>query len=83
MNPYPMLARTNSKEHDELDKLKNWWNEFNTELVRMGCVQYLMGDVLPEENYVVLGPLYEFIRRLKKFMDPNNIMNPSRVFGGL
>jgi FAD/FMN-containing dehydrogenase len=78
-----MIARTNVADPGEMAKLKSWWDEFNLELVRMGCVQYLMGDVLPAENYQVLGSLYELLRKIKNALDPNNIMNPSRIYGGV
>jgi len=82
-NPYPMLAKGNPTDEEELERMKIWWNELNTKLCAAGCVQYNLGDSFPDQNYEVLGEQWNLTRKIKKFLDPNMIMNPSRTYGGL
>jgi len=82
-NPYPMLAKGNPTDEEELERMKIWWNELNIELCAAGCVQYNLGDSFPDQNYEVLGEQWNLTRKIKKFLDPNMIMNPSRTYGGL
>lgn len=82
-NPYPMLAKGNPTKEKELERMKVWWDELNTELCAVGCVQYNLGDTFPDQNYEVLGEQWNLTRKIKKFLDPNMIMNPSRTYGGL
>jgi len=82
-DPYPMLAKANPTDPDELARLKKWWKELNIKLCAAGCVQYDLGDSFPAQNYKVLGPQWDLVRRIKKTIDPNGIMNPSRTYGGL
>jgi hypothetical protein len=78
-----MLAKANPTDPDELARLKKWWKELNIKLCAAGCVQYDLGDSFPAQNYKVLGPQWDLVRRIKKTIDPNGIMNPSRTYGGL
>jgi len=52
------------------------------EWVKMGCNPYDGGG--KTFNYKVywqkLGPYYELMKRIKKMIDPNNIMNPGIIF---
>ena len=82
-NPYPMLAKANPTDPHELEQMKLWWNELNTELCAAGCVQYNLGDTFPDLNYEVLREQWNLTRKIKAFLDPNGIMNPSRTYGGL
>lgn len=83
INPYPMLAVSNPLDEGEKRRIKLWWDELNTALVDVGCTQYLLGDSLPQHNAESLGPLYDLMLKIKRALDPNNIMNPSRTYGGL
>ena len=82
-NPYPMLASADPTNEEELERMKVWWTELNQELCGAGCVQYNLGDSFPDQNYEVLGYQWDLTRKIKKFLDPNGIMNPSRTYGGL
>ena len=82
-DPYPMLAKGNPTDEHELEQMKLWWNELNTELCAAGCVQYNLGDSFPDQNHEVLGEQWELTKKIKNFLDPNGIMNPSRTYGGL
>lgn len=82
MNPYPLLAISNPKIPEQLANIRKWWNELNTELTKIGCCQYLMGDALPQIVFDNLGPLYGFMKKIKTALDPNNIMNPQLTYGG-
>ncbi len=82
-NPYPMLAKANPTDPHELEQMKLWWDELNIKLCAAGCVQYNLGDAFPDQNYEVLGEQWNLTRKIKKFLDPNMIMNPSRTYGGL
>jgi glycolate oxidase len=82
-NPYPMLAGGNPTDEEEMKRIKVWWDELNIELCAIGCVQYDLGDAFPNQNFEVLGDQWDLTRKIKKFLDPNMIMNPSRTYGGL
>lgn len=82
MNPYPLLAISNPKIPQQLAAIRQWWHELNTEFTKIGCCQYLMGDSLPQIVFEHLGPLYDFMKNIKKSLDPKNIMNPLQTYGG-
>lgn len=82
MNPYPLLAISNPKIPEQLERIRTWWNLLNTEFTKIGCCQYLMGDALPPIVFENLGPLYDFMKKIKHTLDPNNIMNPQMIYGG-
>jgi len=78
-----MLAKGNPTNEEELERMRIWWEELNIELCAAGCVQYNLGDSFPDQNYEVLGEQWNLTKKLKQFLDPNMIMNPSRTYGGL
>jgi glycolate oxidase len=82
MNPYPLLGISNPEDKEELERIWQFLQDFNTRITKLGCTQYLMGDSLPPIVFENLGPLYDFMKRTKQFMDPKNIMNPTKTFGG-
>jgi len=82
INPFPMIMMNNPSDQEELDRIRRWWDEFNTRVVEMGCTQYNLGDAFPKENYEALGPLWDLTRKIKRFLDPNDIMNPSETYSG-
>jgi glycolate oxidase len=82
-NPYPMLAKANPTDPKELEQMKLWWDELNIKLCEIGCVQYDLGDSFPDQNHEVLGEQWNLTKKIKKFLDPNGIMNPSRTYGDL
>ena len=57
-------------------------DEVAAEWIKMGCAPYDGGGKV--YNYKVfwskLGPYYELMKRIKKMLDPNNIMNPGIIF---
>ena len=82
MNPYPTLGITNPMDKAEVGKIKAWWDDFNGQLAVLGCPQYLMGDAFPIAAFERLGPAYDLMKKIKGLLDPNDIMNPSRTYGG-
>lgn len=78
MAPYPVISFDPTKS-EEVDRMKKWWKEYNLELVKRGCAQYLAG-AHTREALEELGPNYELIKRMKKLLDPNNILNPGVLF---
>lgn len=81
MNPYPMLSVTNPEDKEETERIWQWLTDFNTRITKLGCTQYLIADPMPMVTES-LGPLFDFMKRVKHFIDPKNIMNPSEMYGG-
>ncbi len=77
---YPLLGETYPENPAEVDKLRKWYDEIHIELTKLGCVEYLIGDVFPKAVVDGLGPAYEFVKRIKRMVDPDNIMNPSHLW---
>ena len=82
MNPYPLIGHANPYNEKELENLYQAHKEFIEKITKLGCTQYLLGDAHPPEAYENLGPLYDLMKRVKTMLDPNNIMNPSTIYGG-
>ena len=82
MNPYPLIGNYDPYNEAEVENLYKWHKEFIRRITALGCTQYLLGDAHPSEAYEGLGPLFELMKRVKKMLDPNNIMNPSKIYGG-
>jgi len=82
MNPYPLIGSSDPYNKEEIKNMYECHKEFIRRITRLGCTQYLLGDAHPEEAYENLGPLYDLMKRVKKLLDPNNIMNPSKIYGG-
>lgn len=79
MAPYPGISFDSSKA-EVVERMKNWWNEYHLELVKKGCAQYLIGANYPRETWEQLGPAYELMKKVKRSLDPNNILNPGVLF---
>jgi len=77
---YPLLGETYPEDWEEVENLRHWFDEIHIELTKLGCVEYLIGDVFPHIVVDRLGPAYEFIKRIKRVIDPENIMNPSHIW---
>lgn len=82
MDPYPMLGLSYPEDKEEIKRVWGFMQDFHTRTTKLGCTQYLLGDSQPAIVTENLGPLHDFMKRVKKFMDPNNIMNPQRIYGG-
>lgn len=82
MNPYPLIGHSNPYNKEEIENLYQGHKEFIRRVTELGCTQYLLGDAHPSEAYERLGSLYDLMKRVKKMLDPNNIMNPSKIYGG-
>lgn len=82
MDPYPLLGITYPEDDEERERIWKFLEDFNTRITKLGCTQYLVGDTLPAVVVEDLGPLYEFMKRVKRMMDPKNIMNPAQIYGG-
>ncbi|MHA1267026.1 MAG: FAD-binding oxidoreductase [Candidatus Helarchaeota archaeon] len=53
------------------------WKEFIDEEVEEGCIHYWLGKVIGDRVVEHYQPTYyEFVKRIKKTLDPNGIMNP-------
>jgi len=53
------------------------WKEFIEEEVKEGCVHYWLGKVIGDRVVEHYQPsYYEFVKKIKKSLDPNGIMNP-------
>jgi len=77
---YPLLGNTYPEDPVEVENLRQWYNEFHIEITKLGCVEYLIGDIFPKLVVDNLGPAAQFIKRLKRMMDPDNIMNPMSIW---
>jgi len=66
------------KEPDEWDLIWEITDVLTKEYVRMGMIPYRIGGPEGFLPYVKpqLNGYYEFLKRLKKFLDPNNILQP-------
>ena len=82
MDPYPLLGISYPEDKEEMERIWQFLHDFNTRITQLGCTQYLLGDVLPAITAENLGSLYTFMLRVKRFMDPKNIMNPTKIYGG-
>lgn len=82
MDPYPMLGTVNAEDQNEIKRVWQFRQDFNTRITKLGCTQYLLGDSLPPITFENLGPLWHFTKQMKQFMDPKNIMNPTETYGG-
>jgi FAD/FMN-containing dehydrogenase len=82
MDPYPLLGISYPEDKKEMERIWLFLQDFNTRITKLGCTQYLLGDTLPPITAENLGPLYSLMLRVKRFMDPKNIMNPTKIFGG-
>ena len=60
--------------------MKKWWEEIHVAYTRIGCIEYLIGEVHPQMVADRLGPAFQFAKRIKKEIDPLNIMNPMRIW---
>ncbi len=78
MNPYPMFFFDSTSKR-EIDKFAAFWREFHLELAKIGCVSYHVGIGHPKEFLEWLGPAYELTKRIKRLLDPNEIMNPGAI----
>jgi FAD/FMN-containing dehydrogenase len=82
MDPYPLLGLSYPEDKEKMERVWQFLQDFNTRITKLGCTQYLMGDTFPLIVAENLGPLYDFMLRMKRFMDPKNIMNPTKTYGG-
>ncbi len=82
MDPYPLLGISNPEDKKQMERIWQFIMDFNTRITKLGCTQYLVGDALPPIVFENLGPLYDLMKRVKRFMDPRNIMNPLNIYGG-
>jgi FAD/FMN-containing dehydrogenase len=82
MDPYPLLGISYPEDKEEMERIWQFLQDFNTRITKLGCTQYLIGDTLPPIVAENLGSLYSLMMRVKRFMDPKNIMNPTKIFGG-
>ena len=82
MDPYPLLGLSYPEDKEVITRIWGFLGDFNTRITKLGCTQYLLSDAHPPIVTENLGPLHDFMKRVKKFMDPNNIMNPQRIYGG-
>lgn len=80
MNPYPLTGFYNPVDKEELKRFEAYWRDLHLGLTKLGCVQYVYGPNLPKEVLEELGPAYELMKKVKKLIDPKNIMNPGVLF---
>jgi len=80
MNPYPLTGFYDPVDQEELGRYEVYWRDLHLGLTKLGCVQYVYGPNLPREILEELGPAYELMKRVKKLIDPQNIMNPGVLF---
>ena len=51
------------EDKEEMERVWQFLQDFNTRITKLGCTQYLLGDVMPIVTAQDLGPLYDFMLR--------------------
>jgi len=75
MDPYPMFF-FNAADPKEIKRFSEFWRDLHLQLGKIGCVSYNVGIGHPKEFLEWLGPGYELVKRVKRLLDPNGILNP-------
>lgn len=77
--PFPTFGYYPSQP-EEVERMKMAWDEINNGLMDMGCVPYSLGSFMPKEKMKqALGSGYDLLQKIKKTLDPQNIMNPGQL----
>ena len=79
MNPYPMVKHFPTDPHQD-KRLRGWWYDFHRELARRGAINVVTGPSHPREFLEMMGGAYEFVKEIKRVIDPHNILNPGVLF---
>lgn len=68
-------------QRDKMQKenIKRAWNELAERMVGMGVNPHPIGALWPKEVLSNLGSTYELIKKIKKLLDPNNLLNPDQL----
>ena len=66
---------------DEDEEAREWvrriWRDLIENEIRYGAIHYWLGKVIGERvARTYPGPYFEFLRTIKRALDPNNILNP-------
>ena len=73
---YPGFYCARGEEEKAWEVLQKWGQE----LVERGAMPYQVGVTWPKLTLDRLGPQFELTKRIKKMLDPNNILNPGHLF---
>ena len=76
LGPYPCWNALLEQKAKAWEALQEW----HEELIRTGAMPYCMGPMWPKKTLDRLGPQYELMKKIKRLLDPNNIMNPGHLF---
>jgi FAD/FMN-containing dehydrogenase len=79
MNPYPAVKHI-PNDPEQNKRVKGWWHDFHRELARRGAINVVTGPTHPREFLEGMGNAYELVKEIKRFLDPNNILNPGVLF---
>jgi FAD/FMN-containing dehydrogenase len=78
LNPYPTFGYR-PEVPEEVLRMRKAYTEIQEGLAKMGVLPYTMGAFLSKDFMSNLGSAYELMKSIKRFLDPNNILNPDQL----
>lgn len=79
INPFPTFAYK-TEDQAEVERARQAHREISKELlVGHGFVPYQIGSWQPREYLQAMGSTYKLLKKIKKVLDPKDILNPGQI----